>query len=47
MNFVVSKLRIALELEEKIIPLGIVYIGYPDEEKESRTQYKEEYIHII
>lgn len=47
MNSVVSKLRIALELEEKIIPLGIVYIGYPDEEKESRTQYKEEYIHII
>lgn len=47
MNSVVSKLRTALELEEKIIPLGIVYIGYPDEEKESRTQYKEEYIHII
>lgn len=47
MNSVVSKLRIALELEEKIIPLGIVYIGYSDEEKESRTQYKEEYIHII
>jgi nitroreductase len=47
MNSVVSKLRIALELEEKIIPLGIVYIGYPDEEKEPRTQYKEEYIHII
>lgn len=47
MESVVKKLRCALELEENIIPLGIVYIGYSDEEKESRTQYKEEYIHII
>ncbi len=47
MDSVVNKLRTALELEEKIIPLGIVYIGYADEEKESRTQYNKEYIHII
>ena len=38
---------IRLELDEKIIPLGIVYVGYPDEDKEPRTQYNEKYIHII
>ena len=47
MNSVVNKLRMALELDEKIIPLGIVYVGYPDEDKEPRTQYNEKYIHII
>ena len=33
MNSVVKKLRTALNLDEKIMPLGIVYVGYPDEEK--------------
>ncbi len=47
MNSVVKKIRTALNLDDCIIPLGIIYIGYPDEEKESRTQYHEEYIHII
>ena len=47
MNSVVKKLRLALNLDEKIIPLGIVYVGYPDEEKEPRTQYNEKYIHIV
>ena len=47
MKSVVNKLRMALELDEKIIPLGIVYVGYPDEDKEPRTQYNEKYIHII
>ena len=47
MNPVVNKLRMALELDQKIIPLGIVYVGYPDEDKEPRTQYNEKYIHII
>ncbi len=47
MNSVVKKLRTALDLDESIIPLGIVYIGYADEEKEQRTQFNENYIHII
>ena len=47
MNSVVKKLRLALNLDEKIIPLGIVYVGYPNEEKEPRTQYNEKYIHIV
>ena len=47
MNSVVEKIKDALNLSDNIIPLGIVYIGYKDEEKESRTQFKEEYVHII
>ena len=47
MNSVVTKLRTALDLDESIIPLGIVYIGYAEEEKEQRTQFNENYIHII
>ena len=46
-NFTVKDNSYYDVLEDKIIPLGIVYIGYPDEEKESRTQYNEQYIHII
>ena len=38
MDSVVKKLRDALSLPDNIIPLGIVYLGYKDEEKESRTQ---------
>lgn len=30
-----------LELEEDIIPLALIQLGYPDEEKEARTQYDE------
>ena len=47
MNSVVKKLRTALDLDESIIPLGIVYIGYADEKKEQRTQFNKNYIHII
>lgn len=44
---VVKNTKELLQLEEHIIPLGIAFIGYPDEEKEPRTQYKKDYIHII
>ncbi len=43
----VEKVKEILNLSDKYIPLNIVYIGYPDEEKETRDQYKEKYIHII
>ena len=36
-----------LEMDESLIPLGIVLIGYPDEEQEMRTQYKEENVKWI
>lgn len=44
---VVENTRKLLNLEEHIIPLGIAFIGYPLEEKEPRTQYKEEVVHIV
>lgn len=47
MNSVVKKLRDALNLNDDIIPLGIVYIGYRDKESEPRTQYNLEYVHNI
>lgn len=36
-----------IEAEDNIIPMALIHIGYPDEEKEPRTQYKEEYVHYI
>lgn len=35
-----------LNLSDNIEPLGMIHVGYPDEEKEERTQYKEDYVHI-
>ena len=37
----------ALGLTEKQIPLNIIYVGHPDETKESRDQYKEKCVHYI
>lgn len=31
-----------LDLSEETIPVALIQIGYPDEEKEARTQYKKE-----
>ena len=36
-----------LSLEDNIIPFALVYIGYPDEEKEPRTQYDESKVHYV
>ena len=36
-----------LNLPENIIPLGIIHIGYPDEEKEARTQFDESCVKYI
>ena len=36
-----------ISLPKNIIPLGVIHIGYPDEEKEGRTQYNDEYVHYI
>lgn len=37
----VKKVAKVLNLPEHVLPLGIAYVGYPDEEKEPRTQYNE------
>lgn len=42
-----KKVKEVLSLPEYIIPLGMIHIGYPDEEKEERTQYNSNYVHYI
>ena len=42
-----ERVREALDLTEKHIPLNIIYVGYPDQVQEPRDQYKESYIHYI
>ena len=44
---VVKKIKDALELPEKHIPLGIIHIGYPAESPEPRDQYDEKRVHFI
>lgn len=34
-----------LGLPEGVIPLGVVLVGYPDEQKPPRTQYREDRVH--
>ncbi|WP_346944353.1 nitroreductase family protein [Clostridium sp.] len=34
-----------LNLPKEVIPMGIVYVGYAAEEKESRTQYDEKHVY--
>lgn len=43
----VTNLRRILNLKENIVPLNIIYIGYPLNENEPRDQYNEKYIHNI
>lgn len=38
-NRLESSLRTILNLPETVIPLNLVYVGHPDEEKPARTQY--------
>ena len=42
-----KKMSVVLNLSEKEIPLGLILIGYPDEELEPRDQYNEKRIHFI
>lgn len=42
-----ERVREALGLTEKQIPLNIIYVGHPDQVQEPRDQYKENYIHYI
>ena len=37
--------RTTLDIPESVVPIGLVYVGYPAEEKEPRTQYLEEAVH--
>lgn len=42
---VIKPVSKVLSIPEYVIPLGIAYIGYPDEQKESRTQYNEKRVY--
>lgn len=42
-----ERVREALGLSEKQIPLNIIYIGYPAEDPEPRDQYNEKRVHYI
>ena len=37
--------RELVSLPEEVNPLAVLYVGYPDENKEARTQYKELRVH--
>ena len=41
----VAPVREVLDLPEAVVPLNLISIGHPAEEKESRTQYDEERVH--
>ena len=41
----VQEVQRALGLPEGVIPLGVVLVGYPAEDKPARTQYREERVH--
>lgn len=43
----VRVVREILNLKEDILPLALIHIGYPESKIEARTQYNEDYIHII
>jgi len=43
----IKKVQKILDLKEKIIPLNIIYIGYPDQNVEPRTQFEEKRVHYV
>ncbi len=42
-----EKVREALGLEESIVPLGLILLGYPAQEPEERSQYDEKRVHFL
>lgn len=40
-NTIEKAIRKALEIPENVIPLNVIYVGHPAEEKPARTQYSE------
>ena len=42
-----EKVRELLKLDSNLIPLNIIFIGYPNEDPISRDQYNEEKVHYI
>lgn len=42
-----NKISEILCLDEKIVPLAVIQLGYPAEDKEERTQYNKEFVHYL
>lgn len=42
-----QRVKNILQIEDNIIPLGLIHIGYPENDIEGRSQYDKEKIHII
>ena len=40
-----SSIRDLLDIPDSVVPIGVVYLGYPAEQKEPRTQYLEEAVY--
>lgn len=43
----IESIRNILEIDDHLIPLSLIHIGYPEGEHEARTQYNENYVHKI
>lgn len=42
-----KKIKEILDLSDKLVPLNIIFIGYPNQEVEPRTQLEEKKIHYV
>ena len=47
MDGAAKRVRKAFNIPSHIVPLGLIYIGYPDQFPEARTQYDENRVHYI
>lgn len=43
----VNEIKKILQMNDEIIPLGMIHFGYKAEEKEARTQYDESCVHYV
>lgn len=43
----IKRVQKILDVDENIIPLGLIHIGYPDCDITQRDQYNEKYIHFV
>lgn len=43
----VETVKEILSLDDNLVPLGLIHVGYPDCELEERSQYEKENVHII
>jgi nitroreductase len=42
-----EKVRTIINVEENIVPMAVIQLGYPNEDKEDRTQYNKEFVHYL